>query len=429
MARLFTSSSAVVNFLSDGALNITGAVSICAWVKLNAASLAHTVLHKSRNNNRDMPYSLRFTSEVSPQRPTFLRAGLGAAWPLQTCAVGIATGAWHHLAVTASQGIGTVDIFFYIDGVLVDTKFLTGQVQVGLTTNDARIGNAQTGVTTNASLAHVSLFNVELGPREILQTRSRGWTSRGLIFYDPLWGGVEANRILSDSVSIDGTNYLSSVGVNWLTSAAGAQGGKAIMSDKSAASARIAVSLRPAVPGDAITLRGNGGSTKGSGITSAILVKPTGTAATDILIAFIAVNGSDVLITPPSGWTLIQRIDSSATGATAVLYRTLGNVASTTFDFDSGSSISVIGFIGGFISGDNTTPLDNASSGVSGTTNILTVTPAATVTNRAMSIGIAAQNSIGAATFSNLWPVESDLGGGRRAGNVIAATVTGGSAL
>src|SRR3972149_2313627 len=104
MARLFTSSSAVVNFLSDGALNITGAVSICAWVKLNAASLAHTVLHKSRNNNRDMPYSLRFTSEVSPQRPTFLRAGLGAAWLLRTCAVGIAGGRGGHFVGTGFFG-------------------------------------------------------------------------------------------------------------------------------------------------------------------------------------------------------------------------------------------------------------------------------------------------------------------------------------
>ncbi len=424
MARNFNSSDDVVIYNSDTALNITGAVSITGWVYLNALSLFHCILAKERTTTRDMPYELRFTNDTSG-RMVFIRAGSNASWTQQTCATGISANAWHHCAVTCSAGVGSVTVKFYIDGALVDTKSLAGQVQVTTTTNPARIGNRQSALSVNCRLAHTCLYNKELTLNEVLHDRAHGrFDCPNLVLYAPLWGAPDSNILTSDNVSIDGTNFLTVAAVNYLSGLAGAQGQKSFTSSLAATNSTMIWALRPDSSGNLITLRGTGAVSKSSSASSIAPAKPAGTQNTDILVCFVGVNGSGKTITPPAGWTTVSRSDNGVSGATTAIYRALGSVASTTFTLTAGTS--VVAFISGFVNVDNTIPSD-VSAGASGSsTNNLTFGSIITVTDKAMVVGLGVQNGAGAATFTNLWPHEPDLSGTRRIGNTMGADIIGG---
>lgn len=188
MGRLFDSSTDAINFTDDTALNVLGAVSITAWVYLNAASVTHCVLCKNRTTSRDTPYEFRFFSEASPQRLFFFRAGATSPWTNATSASGVAISGWHHVAVTCSGGSGSVAVKFYIDGVLNSTSNLTSQPAVTSTTNPAKVGNRQSGFACNNRLAHVALYSRVLGLNEILNDRAHGrFDCPELVLYVPLW--------------------------------------------------------------------------------------------------------------------------------------------------------------------------------------------------------------------------------------------------
>src|SRR5690242_4238314 len=58
---------------------------------------------------------------------------------------------------------------------------------------------------------------------------------------------------------------------------------------------------------------------------------PTGVQSTDIVLAcLIVAGGSSITITPPSGWTLVNRLNDGTKSGQAV-YWALGNVASYQF--------------------------------------------------------------------------------------------------
>jgi len=75
----------------------------------------------------------------------------------------------------------------------------------------------------------------------------------------------------------------------------------------------------------------NSENASGSG-TSVGIVKPTSTAANDVMIAHISVRGgTGATITPPAGWTLIRRNDSGTTLATATYYRVATSATAETY--------------------------------------------------------------------------------------------------
>jgi len=97
---------------------------------------------------------------------------------------------------------------------------------------------------------------------------------------------------------------------------------------------------------------------------------PAGTVSGDMLIAAVGFNNSGAAITPPSGWTLVRRMNNSATTANALaVYRrtaVTGEPASHAFAIAGGAFL--VGGIQGFSGVDTANPIDveNGQTTVSG---------------------------------------------------------------
>jgi RHS repeat-associated protein len=108
---------------------------------------------------------------------------------------------------------------------------------------------------------------------------------------------------------------------------------------------------------------------------------PTGTVADDVLIAAIGFNNSTATVAPPSGWTLVRRMNNASTTANslAVYRRTAvaGEPASHAFLVAGGAF--VVGGIQAFSGVDTANPIDveNGQTTVSGTAH---ATPSVTTT-------------------------------------------------
>ncbi|MBL9077614.1 MAG: Ig-like domain-containing protein [Planctomycetes bacterium] len=124
------------------------------------------------------------------------------------------------------------------------------------------------------------------------------------------------------------------------------------------------------------------GGSSGTGVSSLALSVPAGTVADDLLLAAVAVRPSSATVTPPSGWTLVRRIDNS-TGATnsLLVYRraaTAGEPASHTFSFST--STGGAGGIAAFRWVDTAAPID-AENGQSNASGLLHAAPSVTSTD------------------------------------------------
>ena len=75
----------------------------------------------------------------------------------------------------------------------------------------------------------------------------------------------------------------------------------------------------------------------GSSTTSIVISSPTGTTTKDIMVACLGFRGNTVAITPPAGWTLIERRDE-ATHQSLVSYWREWQTGDTSFTWTLGLS-------------------------------------------------------------------------------------------
>jgi hypothetical protein len=163
----------------------------------------------------------------------------------------------------------------------------------------------------------------------------------------------------------------------------------ATMSDSTAvtttvSTATLAPPSNPAVtqsctPPATIVLRG---STSATGQDALNLAMPVGIAAGDVLVAQVVNrNGAYGGITPPAGWTLLDR----RSGGTAVTSAVYWKVASATepatvlFDLLNSSGVQMVGGIVGYGGVSTATPINawGVSTGTGGTATIPSVTTTA----------------------------------------------------
>jgi hypothetical protein len=132
-------------------------------------------------------------------------------------------------------------------------------------------------------------------------------------------------------------------------------------------------------PPATIVLRG---ATSAAGTDALALDIPAGTASGDVLVAQVANrNGLFGGITPPAGWTLLDR-RSGGTAVTSAVYwkvATATEPASVTFDLLSSSGIQMVGGIMGYSGVSTTAPVNAwaAATGTGGTTTLPSVTTTA----------------------------------------------------
>jgi RHS repeat-associated protein len=120
----------------------------------------------------------------------------------------------------------------------------------------------------------------------------------------------------------------------------------------------------PAAP----TLRSPCSTATGTSGTATVS-KPTGTVAGDLLVVGLAFEkGSDVALTPPSGWTLIRRTDQSSNVGYATYRKAAGASEGASYAFALTNSPKWSIGSCAIAGADTTTPIDvhNGASGVSG---------------------------------------------------------------
>jgi hypothetical protein len=110
---------------------------------------------------------------------------------------------------------------------------------------------------------------------------------------------------------------------------------------------------------------------------------PSGTAAADVMIASIGFQPNTLVITPPAGWTLVNRFDNAAATANslAVYQRVAGAAEPAAYEwvFSGGVLTAAAGGIQAFTGVDNTAPI-NASGGQTTGNSVNHATPSINTT-------------------------------------------------
>lgn len=120
--------------------------------------------------------------------------------------------------------------------------------------------------------------------------------------------------------------------------------------------------------------------TVSTGTGNLVFNKPSGTAQGDLLIVFMGFEkGSDVAITPPSGWTLVQRINSGTDNGAAAYYKMAGSSEPASYTFTLTNSPKHAGGIVRYSGVDSVNPI-NVSATNSGTSSTSQVAPSVTTT-------------------------------------------------
>ncbi|MDP9479045.1 MAG: hypothetical protein M3R38_25765, partial [Actinomycetota bacterium] len=135
----------------------------------------------------------------------------------------------------------------------------------------------------------------------------------------------------------------------------------------------------------AISFRSSSTANTGNTTASSITInKPTGVAAGDLLLAFLTVAaGSNAVIAPPSGWTLVLRTNDGTATAGASYYKVAGASEPTSYQWGfsgTGSPYGAAGGISAYTGVANATPLD-ASVGQAFSTASTSLTSPAVLTS------------------------------------------------
>lgn len=120
-----------------------------------------------------------------------------------------------------------------------------------------------------------------------------------------------------------------------------------------------------------------------SGTLSLSVNVPTGTTASDVMVASIAVRPNTAAITAPAGWTLVRRVDNASATASslAVYYRVAGASEPANYTWTFSTSTGSAGGIQTFSNVDTAAPINvdagqNTANGLTHTTPSVTTTVA-----------------------------------------------------
>jgi hypothetical protein len=111
-----------------------------------------------------------------------------------------------------------------------------------------------------------------------------------------------------------------------------------------------------------ITLRAQATANNGSGGNTLTVPAPGGVVPGDVLLAQVAVNTADTIITPPSGWLQIQRTQSISSIAMVSYWRIAGAAEPSGHTFTFDSSQPATGGVAAYAGVDTGAPIDASSS-------------------------------------------------------------------
>lgn len=160
-----------------------------------------------------------------------------------------------------------------------------------------------------------------------------------------------------------------------------------------------------------ISLRSTSSANNNTGGSSLTLNKPTGTTNGDIMVAHVIVRTAGNTITAPSGWTLIQRKDSSSSISTASYWKLAGSSEPSSYAWSFGTSGEASGGIASYIGVDAANPIDASNAQYnSGTSTVSNSGVTTTVANGILvyAVGITAPTTVNVPSgFTQEWTATS----------------------
>lgn len=164
-------------------------------------------------------------------------------------------------------------------------------------------------------------------------------------------------------------------------------------------------------PAGGITFRAASSNNSGTGGSSLMINKPTGTITGDVMIAHIVVNPTGNTITAPTGWTLINRQDSSVDISTVTYWKAAGSSEPTSYTWSFGTSGEASGGIASYTGVNTTTPIDASSVQYNHTTSTVSNSGVTTTVANDMLVfvvGVVVPTTVNAPTgFTEEWSTAS----------------------
>ena len=155
-----------VSVSSSPALNLTNALTIEGWIRLNNLNTYYFIATKQPSGTAGNGYSGNLEFRIAPNGYMQLLHQTSTALTFATyvATLGISTGMWHHVAVTLASG-GNVN--FYLDGVPAGTSPQQGTF--GITNSQPlRMGTRADGYSYfNGLIDELSIYNRALSADEI----------------------------------------------------------------------------------------------------------------------------------------------------------------------------------------------------------------------------------------------------------------------
>ncbi len=128
--------------------------------------------------------------------------------------------------------------------------------------------------------------------------------------------------------------------------------------------------LVPSVPTAPAYAASTSASNAGTGTTTLVINRPTGTASGHVLVAGITVaGGTGVTVTPPAGWTLVRRTDNSTNVSLVTYVKVAGASETASYTWIFSPSVRAAGGILRYTGVNTTSPVD-VSAGQSSTDTI-----------------------------------------------------------
>jgi len=111
-------------------------------------------------------------------------------------------------------------------------------------------------------------------------------------------------------------------------------------------------------PGGGISLRAVAAGTNGAGTSTLTISTPAGTSSGDVMIAHVVVRTAGNAITPPAGWKLVLRQDSSSSISTASYVHVAGSSEPASYTWSFGTAGQASGGIASYMGVNTTAPVD-----------------------------------------------------------------------
>ena len=157
----FDGTNDYISVTQDSAINISGNITLSAWVNRTATG-SYNAIYTKRQVGGSMNYQFIINNSNG-------QVGLGhsgGSWVYNTTTT-LATGTWYHVAVTVSSGTAQ----FYVNGVAEDS--FTG-ISINATTHDLIIGATVGYNYFGGNIDEASIFNSALSSSDITSIYNSG---------------------------------------------------------------------------------------------------------------------------------------------------------------------------------------------------------------------------------------------------------------